>query len=198
VKPERVAFTPWCYTLSDDELRTPVGDGGFVFAGGDSMRDYRPFLAACEGLDAPVRIAAKQSLSSEGQELPANVDVRPVTHREFVEETGMARIVVVPLAATTDRSAGQGTYLNAMALGKAVIVTDVMGARDYIDPGVTGLLVPPGDAEAMRESLRWALSPENGDAVRRMGARASAVVRARFGPNAYIEALLRVVDAARC
>lgn len=40
-----------------------------------------------------------------------------------------------------------------MRLGKPVIVTDPEGARDYIQDGETGLTVPPGDPQALRQAL---------------------------------------------
>jgi len=196
VEPSRVIFTPWCYTLSNEELSLPVTDGGFVFAGGDSMRDYLPLIQASRGLDVPVKIAARRCVSSGDHSLPANVTAGPTTHRHFIELMASATVVVVPMEARDDRSAGQSTYLNPMALGKPVIVSDVMGARDYIDPGRTGLIVPPGDGRAMRAALDWVLSDENRSAVRDMGARAQEVVRARFGPEAYVASLLRAVEAA--
>lgn len=195
VNPSRVVFTPWCYTLSDEELMTPVTDEGFVFAGGDSMRDYGPLLEASRGLDGPVRIAATRSISPQSPGIPANVTVERATHPRFVELTASASVVVVALEAREDRSAGQGTYLNAMALGKPVIVTDVFGARDYIDDRKTGLLVPARDPGAMRAALDWILADENRAAVREIGARAQEAARNRFGPEAYVNSLLRTVDA---
>ena len=196
VDPARVTFTPWCYTLSDAELRAPVSDAGFVFAGGDSLRNYEPLIEAAEGLDAPVDRGAARTRRSSGR-LPANVRGGACTHDEFVGLTASARIVVVSLEDRRDRSAGQGTYLNAMALGKPVIVTDVMGARDYIEHRVTGLLVPPGDAVALRDALRWSLADENDEALRALGARGRQAALKRFGPDRYVAALLAAVNASR-
>ena len=196
IDPARVAFTPWCYTLSDDELKLPVTDGGFVFAGGDSLRDYSPLLAAARGLDSSVTIATHRDLSPSEGGLPNNVQAGPVTHRRFSELTATAGVVVVPMEDRDDRSAGQGTYLNAMALGKPVVVSDVMGVRDYIEPGRTGLVVTPGDPGAMRRALDWVLAEANRADVEQIAARARRVVRERFGPEAYVRALLRTVDGS--
>lgn len=43
--------------------------------------------------------------------------------------------------------------LEAMAMGRAVIATDVPGCREAVDPGVTGLLVPPRDPHALAEAM---------------------------------------------
>jgi glycosyltransferase involved in cell wall biosynthesis len=43
--------------------------------------------------------------------------------------------------------------LDALAMGKPVVVSDVAGARDYVIDRTTALLVPPGDPQAMAEAL---------------------------------------------
>ena len=43
--------------------------------------------------------------------------------------------------------------LESMAMGRAVIAADVPGCREAVDPGVTGLLVPPRDAAALAEAM---------------------------------------------
>jgi glycosyltransferase involved in cell wall biosynthesis len=195
VDPARMRFTPWCHTLSDEELALPVGDRGYAFAGGDSMRDYRPLLDAAEGLAMPVRIAARRELTRPGgASLPANVSVESTTPERFTELMAAARVVVVPLADSEDRSAGQGTYLNAMALGKPVIVPDVIGVRDYVEADRTGIIVTAGEGAAMRSALDWVDSDRNRDAVREIGARARDAARGRFGPERYIESLLDAID----
>jgi glycosyltransferase involved in cell wall biosynthesis len=43
--------------------------------------------------------------------------------------------------------------LEAMACGKAVVASDIGGLKDIVVHGKTGLLVPPGDAEAVARAL---------------------------------------------
>ncbi|MBX3744347.1 MAG: glycosyltransferase [Verrucomicrobiae bacterium] len=43
--------------------------------------------------------------------------------------------------------------LEAMACGKACVATDIPGSRDLVETGVSGLLVPPEDVEAMKGAL---------------------------------------------
>jgi glycosyltransferase involved in cell wall biosynthesis len=47
-----------------------------------------------------------------------------------------------------------------MGLGKPVIATDIGGNSELVDEGVTGLLCPAGDAEAMAEKMLILLSDE--------------------------------------
>jgi glycosyltransferase involved in cell wall biosynthesis len=73
-------------------------------------------------------------------------------------------VVIVPLLPIKGRSVGQQTYLNALALGKPLIVTDCIGVRDHLTPDVHALVVPPGDPVAMRRAIEWMLAPENREA----------------------------------
>lgn len=51
--------------------------------------------------------------------------------------------------------------VEAAACGRAVVTTDVPGCRDAIEPGVTGLLVPVKDAEALADAIQTLIdSPE--------------------------------------
>jgi glycosyltransferase involved in cell wall biosynthesis len=190
---ERVHVTPFHWVLPEEELARPsVSDGG-VFAGGNSLRDYRPLVAAADGLGVPVTIAS--STVPDGP-LPANVTARPVDSDRYEELFRRAAVVVVSLESRADRSAGQQTYLNAMALGKPVIVVDALGVREYVEHGLTGLVVPPGDPESLRSAIQWVLDRANADPVAAMTERAREAALNRFGPDTYVERLLEVVDAA--
>jgi Glycosyl transferases group 1 len=186
----RVFVTPYCHTLSDAELAAPTSTDGDVFAGGNSLRDYGPLVSAATQIGAGVTIATKLL----DEPLPGNVTAGPVPKQRFFELLRNARAVVVPLADRHDRTGGQQTYLNAMALGKVTIVTDSPGAREYVENGRTGLVVPPGDADALAEALRWSLDPANAIAVERMTAEAMEVARTRFSPERYVETLLSVAE----
>jgi hypothetical protein len=187
--PRRVEFTPFSTTMWG-RIDDAVTDGGYLFSGGDSLRDYGPLLDAVDGLPVAVRIATRVPLPAA----PANVTAAPATADEFDSLLLGARLVVVPLQSTV-RSSGQQTYLNAMALGKPVIVTDAPGVRDYIEDNVSGLVVKP-DAAALRGAIEWVLDPANAAAVAAMAARGRAVARGRFAPERYRARLLEVADAA--
>lgn len=58
---------------------------------------------------------------------------------------GEAHIVVLP----SYREGLPKSLVEAAACGRAVVTTDVPGCRDAIEPGVSGLLVPPRDAGAL-------------------------------------------------
>jgi glycosyltransferase involved in cell wall biosynthesis len=187
IPPERIACTRFGHMLWS-RADGPTSDGGYLFAGGDSLRDYPTLLEAVEGIDAPVRLVTHRTF----ERVPANVTVGPVPYEEYVELLAGARAVAVPLR-TIRRSAGLITYLNAMALGKPVIVTDSPAVREYVDDGRTGIVVPPDDPVALHDAIAWALDPATRYEAAAMGARARAEV---LPPQAYWRALRDVAEQA--
>jgi hypothetical protein len=189
LRSSRVCFTPWPATLKDD---LPSSDNGRVFAGGNSLRDYGPLIAAAGRIDAPVDIATSVVEGSALGAVAPNLTIGPRPQAEYDEMLRAAAVVVVPLQARHDRASGQTTYVNAMARGKAIIATDTPGVRDYITDGETGVIVPPGDAEAMAEAVSRLLADPAGRA--RIGARAREYALTELTLTTYATRLLEVVD----
>lgn len=147
---EKFVFVPYHTTIRTEGLKST--NGGYVFSGGNSDRDYLKLIEAAREL--PVRVVIATTLSiSAGSTLTPNVDIRGYPSDEFMQALASCAINVVALAPGTLRSAGQQTFLNSMLLGKPTIVTDEIGAADYIDNGEDGLLVPPNDPVALREAI---------------------------------------------
>lgn len=130
-----------------------IVDGEYIFSGGNFARDYATLVKAVEGLDIPVIIACSNKKALEGIDFPENVKVVAVPHDEFMRLMAESNINVVVLQKGLLHSGGQQTFLNAMALGKPVIVTDPDGARDYIENEMDGLLVQPGEPEVLKRAI---------------------------------------------
>lgn len=75
--------------------------------------------------------------------------------------------------------------LEAAASGRAIVTTDTPGCRDCVEPGVSGLLVPPRDPVALANALQELLA----DPVRRdaMGAAGRQLAERRFGLQLVID-----------
>ncbi len=189
VSPARVHFTAFPHTLYDGAADMPTHDGGYVFAGGNSLRDYDLLEQALGGTAVEVHIAARWRPRAA-----ANLQARTLTHEEFVADLAGCSVCVVPLKKTI-RSAGQQTYLNAMALGKLVIVTEAAGVTDYVVDGVTGVVVP-ADPAALRAAVLDALDPGRRDHYAAIAARGRQVARERFNEFSYREELLAIAQNA--
>lgn len=64
-----------------------------------------------------------------------------------------ATIIVLP----SYREGLPKVLIEAAACGRPVITTDVPGCRDSIQPGITGILVPPYDAESLASAVQYLL-----------------------------------------
>jgi len=149
---EKFRFVPFCHRLSGYSYE--VRDDGYVWSGGNGDRDYRTLLEAVENLEFPVVINSTRKKLFEGLSIPGHVRVEGVTPEKFRERMAACRVGVVPMEKGKLHPGGQQTFLALMALGKAVVVTDPEGARDYIDDGRDGFLVPPQDSRALYNVLR--------------------------------------------
>ena len=84
--------------------------------------------------------------------------------------------------------------IEAAAAAKPVIASSTGGIREWLEPGVNGLLVDPGDAQGLAEALNELLDdPERG---RSMGAAGRRIVEKRFSRGRHLDALLEAYAAA--
>lgn len=129
-------------------------NGGYVFTGGRSNRDYDTFVDAMRGAPFTAHIAA-QRFNINRTRTPANVHTHFDTFGdEFVNLLAGASLVVIPLD-RPDESSGQLVLLQAMALGKAIVVTESRGISDYYIAEETAVIVPPHDVQTMRRQIDY-------------------------------------------
>ena len=97
-----------------------------------------------------------------------------------------ARLVVLP----SYREGLPKVLIEAAACGRAVVTTDVPGCRDAIEPGLTGLLVPPRDAVALADALERLIN----DPVRceAMGLAGRALAEKAFDVRQVVAAHLHI------
>ena len=182
-----------------------------ICAVGLEFRDYTTLVDAVTGLDVELKIAAGSAWSHHtafagAPALPPNVSVRSYTYLPLRELYAAARFVVVPLR-DVDNQAGVTVILEAMAMGKAVIVTATRGQTDIIrdrrnggrgriardwwpgfvdEPDVadqvarlwTGLYVAPADPAELRCAIQYLL--DHPDEAAQIGRNARTVAEACF------------------
>src|SRR5215213_2620686 len=86
------------------------------------------------------------------------------------------------------------SILEAMALERPVVASDVGGVADQVVDGETGHLVPAGDPEPVGRAL-LALAAD-ADGAREMGAAGRRRQRERFSGEAMVDAYVRVFEQA--
>ena len=100
----------------------------------------------------------------------------------------LADIVLTP---SVEPEAFGRTAAEAGAMGKPVIAADHGGAREVVEPGLTGWRAAPGDPAALADALEEALAMPQG-ARETMAGAAQARIAERFSKRALQAATLRV------
>jgi len=141
------------------------------------------FLQATDGMprvivgDGPLRDRVPEAVGF----------VRPAELGSYYER---AAVVVCP-----SRREGYGVVAReAMAHGRPVVASAVGGLVNAVEDGVTGLLVPPRDVEALRAGIERLLGDV--DLRDRLGSAARSTARERFSWSAATEATIRAYREA--
>jgi len=198
-----------------------------ICAAGLESRDYPTLLTAVRSLDVDVHIAAASAhafhkaatsqhyhrTSTSFSEVPPNVFVNSYTYAGMRQLYAASNFVVVPVRENI-ADHGSSVILEAMAMGKAVVVSGTRGQTDLIHdprnsgrgpvvrewwpgfldvPGLaetlgclpTGFYVAPGDPDELRRMIQYLLDhPEIAVELGRNGRR---VIDAYFAFDAFIE-----------
>lgn len=191
VAAERLTFVEW--PANPRLLDVEPADDGYVYSGGNTQRDWPTVVAALGRVDGPVRAVLSTTRPVDVPpalrdriELPGPVP--PDAGRELVRRAS----VVVAAHFDTDLAHGPLVLMDAMALGKAVVTTATAGTVDYVRDGTSGIVVPPGDVDALARAIERLLADPGLRA--RLGQGARDECRARFSPARVTERLLAVVD----
>lgn len=135
-------------------------DGDYVLSLGASHRDYKLLVDAVRGLPINLKIVLPlanikvHNANIAGIELPPNVEhiAEPVGRHRWSKYMAESRFVVVPLLPGVLQPAGISVYLEAMALGKAVIVSRSSSTEGILTDELA-LVVAAGDVAAMRSAV---------------------------------------------
>jgi glycosyltransferase involved in cell wall biosynthesis len=169
ISPERFHYIPFKVNGVELIRQTPASDGGYIFTGGRSRRDFATLFAAIAPLGYPVKIVTSSEAdmrphgsSLEGLTIPPNVEISTNDREQdfFIRTMAGARMVVLPIVRDTTTQAGIGVYLQAMALRKCVIISSGMGVSDVLTDS-QALIVPAGDPEALRQVIERAWNDED-------------------------------------
>lgn len=140
-----------------------IADEGYLYSGGAAHRDWDTLAEALEGLDIPCKIRMCEPQKWKGPRGPhMDIAANPPPH-EARKLAAKARVIVVCMK-DTDLPSGPLVLLDALQLGKSVIVTDVNGTRDYIaGPDLPAEIyrVTPGEPTALQTAIHssWNKKP---------------------------------------
>ena len=161
----------------------------YFFSGGTSNRDYRTLIESFYGLEQRLVIACYPS-DVKGLGIPPNVEIRHNVYGEnFTHLMERSYAVIIPLL-KTEVSSGQLVLLDAMRLGKPIIVTKGGCTRDYLPPNA-GVVIEPYDVEEIRTAVQHLVrDPEH---ARRLGQKAKACYEQDHTVMRYAQRLAAVL-----
>lgn len=164
-----------------------------VSAGEDMFRDHALLVEAVRRVRPHVPGVRLELATSHPVDLPDDLGTLYRQRMDGAMRGLYARSSVVAVALRPTRTgSGLTVVLEAMASGRPIVVTANPGMSDYVEHGVDGLLVPPGDVDAFAAALRGLLAdPQR---CEEMGRAAAARARAAFtsaGMSAVLATILR-------
>jgi glycosyltransferase involved in cell wall biosynthesis len=105
---------------------------------------------------------------------------------DIAEQYAASNIVCLP----SYREGLPKSLIEAAACGRAVVTTDVPGCRDAIEPGITGLLVPPRDPGALADAIEHLI--ENPSELKNMGRAGRRLAEREFGIDKIVNQHLEI------
>ena len=139
--------------------------------------------------DAEERPAFKAELLARAQGLGLQDRVRLVGHANDMPAALMLADVVIH--ASTDAEAFGRTVIEAQAMARPVIGSDLGAPRETVAEGITGWRIPPGDAAALAAAISRALALPPAERAA-LGARARAAVLSGYTTEAMQAATMAV------
>lgn len=174
------------------------GAGDYVLSiGNDVHRDYATLAAAWRPQHPKLKVVTRLAVppSRGAIEVIAGDWNRQILSDQEVRALYQgALLVALPLVETIQPS-GQSACLQAMACGKAVVISDIAGLfdRDLLVDGQTCILVPPGSPDALGDAVAGLIADPA--RARSIGSRARAAVAEHATVEAMAQNLRRRLDS---
>jgi glycosyltransferase involved in cell wall biosynthesis len=190
--PGRIVVKPNC--VERPRLLRERTRHGALFVGRlDEQKGVSTLLRAWEQIEYPLTIIGDGPLSAAVSQRRRYVTYLGRQSPDVVQrEMQAAQFLILP---------SQGfemlplTLLEAFANHLPVICSDLPSLGDLVEPGVTGLCFPAGDAAGLAHQVRYAIA--NPLALSELGQRAHASYEQRFTPEANLAGLLAIYRSLR-
>jgi glycosyltransferase involved in cell wall biosynthesis len=158
VPPARSRFVRFPSPSRVGQFREGAREDGpaLVYSAGSAFRDWPTLVAALEQLPGTRAVLSGCPASLVPPSLRHRVECRGTLSVEEGRILLLEADIVALALVDTVASSGPLVLLDALAAGKAVVVTDVNGTRDYVEHGRTGLLAQAGSVDSLRDALEQA------------------------------------------
>lgn len=144
----------------------------FILCVGDADRDDETLMKAV--MDLPVKLVRvsdeqknievlrKQLIGSKPFYFKEKLTLlHKVSDIELEKLYAKSKVVVIPIRCHSNQPAGLTTLLEAMAMGKPVIVTKGLITEGYVINGKTGIVIQPGDVAQLKNAIMQLLDNDS-------------------------------------
>lgn len=199
-----VATKPFALEWVDEAIASPIEADGIpagafrlVYVGVSKGRPHKGLRTLLEALrmlgndgDATYHLTVVGDASDEDMAYGADLSVSfiPTTPDAIRYLPGSDLYVL-----SSTRDASPRTVREAQACGVPCVVTDIPGARDLIDNGVSGVLIPPASPAALAEAVRSLR--RNPDLLKNMASEARPFIARSFDPEGYGRFFLKLFQS---
>jgi len=165
--------------------------------GESRSRDYASLFKAVKGLPIELEVAgfghwyAREKNNSQNGKIPENVTMlKHLPQSKLRSKYASSQFVVIPVYDLV-YSAGATASMEAGSMGRAVVAFRSRGITDYIIDGETGILVEPGNVQAMRDAIQSLLA--NPKEAKRLGENARQRILEELNLDIYVDNITNVL-----
>lgn len=162
-----------------------------VSVGNDVGRDFDTLIEAVDGLPVELVIHTRRKIA---RSLPPNVRVQShwISYEQLRDLYGQSLAIIVPLKNTIHASGTNG-LLEALAMGRPVVVSGATGIVDYVEHQHNAWVVPPQDVKALREGIQRVL--EHPQEAQRLGEGARRYSEEKLAMPVYARQIAQLIRA---
>jgi glycosyltransferase involved in cell wall biosynthesis len=187
---DQLAVVPYGVDTAFWTAPQSTGEAGHIVSAGREHRDYATLVAALPD-GAKLTIADHSPFTPQATRRDPAVWPRSVTrvaadYLELRELYAKASIIVIPVV-YSHMPAGITTLLEAMSMGKPVVVTGTPELEGVVLDGDSGLVVRPGDGAGMRSAIEKLLA--SAPLREALGRQARRVALERYDVRTYAACL---------
>ncbi len=178
----------------------------FIVSAGKTDRDYNTLVKAFKEINYPLKIYGAGDSAPTIPDLPPRIlvhnkqskDPNFLSFEELLKEYQKAYAVAIPLNIPLDRAdtitlIGYTSLLDAMAMGKAVVMTRNQQIDIDIEKEGIGIFVEPGDVEGWKQAISYLL--EHPQETEEMGNRARSLCESRYNLDEFSSKLSEILKS---
>ncbi|ARV61298.1 hypothetical protein BZZ01_24165 [Nostocales cyanobacterium HT-58-2] len=185
---------PFYKIKNNDSLDAKEREKSFILSAGRTYRDYKTLTKAFKNINYPLRIySAADPIFNDIDDNSSNIQVFTsyLSWQEILTEHANAYAIAIPLDNTQPKSyihaIGVTSLLDAMGMGKAVVMTRTVEPCIDIEKEGIGIFVEQGDVQGWQEAISYLL--EHPDETREMGNRARRLCEEKYSLEVFTSRL---------